>query len=136
MMSGCRVSSENPHIAPIKEEIIEKLATTDKIIVIHPGEPNIITRTITDEEEIEEIIAIVSRTTETVGPVTFEGHNKRLRAYNKNDELITSIYIWHSAHIGFRNAKDYTIELEDDYDTLMEIIFDSQLLLPQLLDKI
>jgi len=127
ILGGCKINSENKNknggaeLIPISEEIIEQLFATRKII-IEDYITNSIKRTISDENEIEKIINIFSRTTETTGIVTSEGYTWKFTMYDIDDKLISTIYVWKSENIGLINIKEYSITLVEDYNALIEIV--------------
>lgn len=125
---GCTTNSNSgkenggdDEIKIISNKIIEKLSATRKI-VIKDYRKNSIKRTIMDENEIEKIVNIISRTNEETGTVTSEAHNWNFAMYDTDDKLIFTIYVWKSGYIGFKNEKEYSITAVSDLDTLIEII--------------
>jgi hypothetical protein len=93
-LSGCTTNHETkdvgPELIPISDKIIEKLSTTKSIIVKidYTGD---IKKIITDENQIKEIIDIISHSTKHIGDVNYIGASYDLEMYDKDGKLVDII---------------------------------------------
>lgn len=106
----CKFKTTNAEIK-LQEEV-EKMKLTKKIIVRNMYDHKIL-KTITDEDNIEDIINMISNSIEMTLPVTSEGTNIIVQMFDDNDKLITFIYVWRSGYFGFEWGKDYFISSDD-----------------------
>lgn len=122
-LSGCfadyKTKDGDSEPIPISDEIIEKLSATKTVVVTNLWNENELTKTITDINEIEKIIDLISRSTENIGDVTYEGARYYLEMYNIDNQLIDVVEVYNQ-RIRFQNytKHGYKLNMED----LMKII--------------
>jgi hypothetical protein len=113
-LSGCTTNyetkDESSELILISDEMIENLSTTKTVVVKNLG--NELTKTITDVNEIEKIIDIISQATNVVGDITYEGARYNLEMYNTDNQLIDVVEIFNQ-NIEFKS--DIILYLEKSY---------------------
>lgn len=105
------------------QEEVYKMKLTKKIIVKNTYNNDII-NTIVNEDDIKDIIDMISRSTESTLPVTSEGTNLAVQMYDDNNKLIASMDVWKTGYFGFDGGKEYFIsEIEDIkiFENMMKI---------------
>lgn len=106
--------------------IINKLSASEKIIIKDEWTDNKnIIKTVINKTEIEEIINIMSRTDEIPygSKVTAELNNWTFVIYDKNDNLISTIRVWHDGRISFEDSTEARrISTAADIDALKKIV--------------
>ena len=111
--------SNRKDIELISDKVIANLSKTEKVI-IQSGSDKQTVKTITNKEEIEELINIIAESDKESGWVTLEGNNRYIVMYDKDNKIIYTILGWSSGHVGFEK-KEYRVRNED-LDQFLEII--------------
>lgn len=96
----------------ISDEVIEKLSTTKSIIVkiAYSGD---LKKTITDENQIKEIIDLISHSTKHIGDVNYIGASYVLEMYDKAGKLVDIIEIF-DTNISIKSTNNrYDLDAND-----------------------
>ncbi len=120
-LSGCTTNYETKdgsdkaggsELIFISDEIKENLSATKTVVV--KGIENKLIKTITDINEIEKIIDIISQATNVNGDITYEGARYNLEMYNADNQLIDVIETFNE-NIGFESdiKHRYKLNMED-----------------------
>lgn len=59
------------------------------------------------------MVDIISRGKEENNVVTSEASNWYFFMYDKEEQLISTIWVWESGHFGFENDKEYAFNVSD-----------------------
>ncbi len=127
-LSGCATNSENieasnkdgnAEVTLINNEVIDKLAAINTIIVKEIEKENI--KTITDTNKIDKIINLISSATNINHDITYEGPRYYLEMYNTNNQLIDVVEVFNE-NIGFKS--DTTNRYKLNMEELKEIIIE------------
>lgn len=121
VLTGCNKEKNNGDgtVKKIEINIVEPLLLTKKIVVEN-SRTNKKIKEITDTNDIDKLLNILTNSYSTDEVVTTESSSWYLFLYDYDNKLISKIWVWESGYFGFINDKEYTFfEKSED---LQEII--------------